>query len=56
MRPTKKLLTPGWAGELTDEELAWLMSKLARSPKVRALWLTGSKRLTPARIRKVARG
>lgn len=37
-RTKHRLLEPGWAGQLTDEELAYIASQLAIDEKLRAKW------------------
>lgn len=37
-RTKHRLLEPGWAGELTDEELAYIASQLAVDEKLRYRW------------------
>ena len=53
----KKLLEPGWAGELAPYELAYIKSELLRSPCLRRRWgfRRSAKRFSDARIRAVAR-
>ena len=53
----KKLLEPGWAGELSPEEFAHIKSQLQRSPSLRRRWRfrPSAKRLSESRIRSVAR-
>ena len=52
----RKLLDPGWAGELTRAELACIKAQLRRSPSLRRQWgfRPSAKRLPDARIRDVA--
>lgn len=33
-----KLLEPGWAGELSDNEAEYIASELSKSPKLRGIW------------------
>jgi hypothetical protein len=53
----KKLLEPGWAGELTHYELAYIKSQLRQSPSLKRRWgfRPSAKRLSEKRIRIVAR-
>lgn len=48
------LLIPGWAGELTPEELALLRAVLKRKPALRRRWGFKTSRISDAEIRKVA--
>ena len=50
------LLHPGWAGELDNDELAYIKSALQRSNKLRTAWgfPRGERRLTKAGITAVA--
>ena len=52
----KKLLQPGWAGELDAVELAYMKSQLKRSPTLKRCWgfKPSAKRLSENRIRVVA--
>ena len=52
-----RLLEPGWAGELSPDELAYNKSKLRKSPTLRRKWgfRPSLKRLSGDRIRAVAR-
>jgi len=53
----KKLLEPGWAGELDSVELAYIRSELRQSASLRRRWgfRPSAKRLSEHRIRAVAR-
>jgi hypothetical protein len=52
----KKLLQPGWGGELDAVELAYIKSQLKRSPSLKRRWgfRPSAKRLSERRIRAVA--
>jgi hypothetical protein len=53
----KKFLEPGWAGELSPDELAHVRSQLRQSSFLRRRWgfRPSAKRLSESRIRTVAR-
>ena len=53
----EKLLEPGWAGELSTAELAYIKSQLKQSPSLKRRWgfRPSAKRLSEDHIRKVAR-
>jgi len=53
----RKLLEPGWAGELKPYELAYIKSQLRLSPSLRRRWgfRPSAKRLSEKHIRAVAR-
>jgi hypothetical protein len=53
----KKLLEPGWAGELDTVEMAYIKSELRRSASLRRRWgfRPSAKRLSEHRILSVAR-
>ena len=53
----KKLLIPGWAGELHPDELAYIKSQLQGSPSLKRRWgfKPSAKRLSEEHIRAVAR-
>jgi len=53
----KKLLEPGWAGELKPYELAYIKSQLRLSPSLRRRWgfRPSAKRFSEKHIRAVAR-
>jgi len=53
----KKLLEPGWAGELDTVELAYIKSQLRQSPLLKRRWgfRPSAKRLSESHIRAVAR-
>jgi len=52
----RKLLQPGWPGELDRVEFAYIRSQLQQSPSLRRRWgfRPSAKRLSEARIRAVA--
>jgi hypothetical protein len=52
-----KLLKPGWAGELSSEELALVRAQLRRSASLRRRWgfRPSARRLSESRIREIAR-
>ncbi len=52
----KRLLQPGWAGELDAVELAYIKSQLRQSPSLKRRWgfRPSAKRLSESRIRAVA--
>ncbi len=52
----KKLLEPGWAGELSPEELEHIKKKLKPDKRLRAKWGfgKGKRRLSESKIRLVA--
>ena len=53
----KKLLEPGWAGELKPYELAYIKSQLKLSPSLRRPWgfRRSAKRFSEKHIRAVAK-
>ncbi len=53
----KKLREPGWAGELSPDEFAYIKSQLRESPSLRRRWhfRPSAKRLSESRVRAVAR-
>jgi hypothetical protein len=53
----KKLLIPGWAGELSPDELTYIKSQLKQSPSLKRRWgfKPSAKRFSESRIRAVAR-
>ena len=53
----KRLLEPGWAGELDPDELAYVKSELRQSASLRRRWgfRPSARRLSESRIRAVAR-
>jgi len=53
----RKLLIPGWAGELSPDEFAYIKSQLRQSPSLKRRWgfRPTAKRLSESRIRAVAR-
>ena len=52
----KKLLKPGWAGELDAVELEYIKSQLKQSPSLKRRWgfRPSAKRLSESHIRAVA--
>ena len=52
----ENLIEPGWAGELDDDELAYIKSQLRKSPSLRRRWgfRPTAKRLSESHIRDVA--
>uniref|UniRef100_A0A6H1ZN95 Uncharacterized protein n=1 Tax=viral metagenome TaxID=1070528 RepID=A0A6H1ZN95_9ZZZZ len=48
----RKLLIPGWAGELGDDEVKFIREKLKKSPGLKGRW--GIKRVSEKEIRRVA--
>jgi len=53
----KKLLEPGWAGELSPEELAYIKRQLKQSPSLKRRWgfRPSAKRFPENKIRVIAR-
>ena len=53
----RKLVEPGWAGELSPDELAYLKSQLQQSPSLKRRWgfKPSARRLSESHIRSVAR-
>jgi hypothetical protein len=56
----RKLLEPGWAGEVTDTEAAYIARELTRSPWLRQTWCVAQftrrrKAITPAIVKGLAR-
>ena len=53
----EELLEPGWAGELSPDELAYIKSQLKQSSSLKRHWdfRPSAKRLSENHIRKVAR-
>ena len=53
----KKLLEPGWAGELNPDEFTYIKSQLKQSPSLRRRWgfRPSARRLSESRIRDIAR-
>ncbi len=37
-QPHRKISQPGWAGELDDDEIAFLQQKMERSQRLRKKW------------------
>ena len=52
----KKLLEPGWAGELSNEEYDYIKENLKANPKLKTRWgfVVGRRKLSEERIRGVA--
>ena len=48
------ILAPGWAGDLSPEELAYIKRTLKRNPELRLLWGFRSRGISDDAIRKVA--
>ena len=38
LKPQKKLLEPGWAGQLSDSEIEFIQRELKRSPRLWQRW------------------
>ncbi len=55
-RRKNKLIQPGWAGALTDEELEYLQKLLSQRPQVAELWgfPLGAKTFSEQAVRRVA--
>jgi len=53
----EKLIEPGWAGELSPEEFAYIKSQLRQSPSLKRRWgfRPSARRFSESRIRCVAR-
>ncbi|MCD6599539.1 MAG: hypothetical protein J7L19_03095 [Dehalococcoidia bacterium] len=53
----EKLLEPGWPGELSPSELAYVKSEIRKSPSLKRIWgfRPTAKRLSEKHIRDVAR-
>ena len=56
----QKLLEPGWAGEVDDDEAAYIARKLTASPALRRLWRVSEftrrrKSITPALAKRLDR-
>ena len=56
----RKLLIPGWAGEINNAEAAYIARELTRSPALRRLWRTASfgrrrTAITPRMVKRMAR-
>lgn len=53
----KKLLQPGWAGELSPDEFAYVKCQLRQSPSIKRHWgfRPSARRLSEKHIRAVAR-
>lgn len=57
---SRKLLEPGWAGDVSDTEAAYIARELTRRPRLRRLWQVARftrrrKAITPAMAKKLAR-
>ena len=57
----KKLLEPGWAGEITDTEAEYIAQKLRDSAALRRAWAVRKftryrKRITPIIVKRMAAG
>ena len=55
----KKLLIPGWAGEIDDVESTYIAEELTRNRQLRRLWQVGQftryrKKITPAVAKRLA--
>ncbi|MBU2009197.1 MAG: hypothetical protein KJ624_05090 [Chloroflexi bacterium] len=52
----KHLLEPGWAGDLSPDELAYIKAELSQSASLRRRWgfRPSAKRLSESRVRAVA--
>ena len=51
----ERLLTPGWAGELSEEELAFVQERLRRSRRLLRQWSIAAGRFSSNDICQVAR-
>jgi hypothetical protein len=53
----ENLLEPGWAGELSRDELAYIKSELTKSPSLKRRWgfRPSARRFSESHIRAVAR-
>jgi len=53
----EKLIEPGWAGELSPDEFAYIKSQLRESPSLKRRWgfRPSARRFSGSRIRAVAR-
>jgi hypothetical protein len=56
----RKLLEPGWVGQVTDAEAAYIARELTRSPRLRQTWCVAQftrrrKAITPAIAKRLAR-
>ena len=53
----RKLIEPGWAGELSPDEFAYVKCQLRQSPSLKRRWgfRPSARRLSESRIRAVAR-
>jgi len=53
----RKLIEPGWAGELSPNEFAYVKCQLRQSPSLKRRWGSrpSAKRFSESRIRAVAR-
>jgi len=55
----RKLLQPGWAGELTDAEAAYIAREISARPELQRLWQTRRftryrRRITPTVVHRMA--
>jgi len=52
----RKLLIPGWAGEVNPEELDYIVTKLRRNSELRRKWgfVKGRRRISRMKVKKVA--
>ena len=50
----ERLLIPGWAGELSEEELAFVQERLRRSRRLLRLWKIAARDCPENAIRQVA--
>ena len=50
----ERLLIPGWAGELSDDELAYIQERLRRSRRLLRLWKIATRGCPENAIRQAA--
>ena len=50
----ERLLIPGWAGELSDDELAYIQERLRRSRRLLRLWKIAARDCPENAIRQAA--
>jgi hypothetical protein len=50
----ERLLIPGWAGELSDDELAYIQERLRRSRRLLRLWKIATRDCPENAIRQAA--
>ena len=50
----ERLLIPGWAGELSDDELAYIQERLRRSRRLLRLWKIATRDCPENTIRQAA--